>query len=259
MVKEPDPADIKLDVRPLHLRVEEVMESLLKGYSPGDQIPSEAKLAKLMNVSRNTVREVLRALEERGRVIRRHGKGTFITHERPVLESGLEVLESLDKSALRLGESCYTRDLIIKQEKADSTMAQKLKVDVNSPVTVVTRTRVISDKVVAYMYDVIPASIATPEEIRSDFSGSMLDYFQQRGNPYPYYAITRMLSIQADKDLARHLQVSLGTALLLLEESLYSDGERLINYSHNYYNTSHFVYHIVRHSLRSVPIVGGKI
>jgi GntR family transcriptional regulator len=258
-LQKPDPKLFALDTRPLHLRIEEAMESMLQGYSPGDQIPSEAQLAQLMSVSRNTIREVLRALEERGRIVRRHGKGTFIAPSLPVYESGLEVLESLDDSVLRMGVACQTMGLTICRELADATIAARLQVEIGTLVTVLTRTRVIGDTVIAYMYDVIPVSIASPEDLRPEFSGSVLDYFKRKG-PYPSYAVTNLLSVQADKDLAEHLQVSVGTALLLLEEALFSVDNIQINYSHNYYNTSHFRYHIVRRnaSNASGPITGAE-
>jgi GntR family transcriptional regulator len=240
---------IPIDTRPLHLRVEEAMETVLQDYAPGERLPSEAELARLLGVSRATIREVLRALEERGRINRRHGVGTFMATGQPVVESGLELLESLDVTASRMGLVCEVHNLSISQQEADATLADKLKLPVGSLLTVVSRTRTIQGNVIAYLYDVIPASIVTPEDLQQgEFSGSMLDYFIKTGDPNPAYAVTTLLSIQASQDLAMQLQVLPGTALLLLEETLYSSDNRLINYSHNYYNTAHFHYHIVRRS-----------
>lgn len=44
----------------------------------GIQLPSEVKLAEMLKVSRATVRSVLADLSNEGKVIRRHGSGTFI-------------------------------------------------------------------------------------------------------------------------------------------------------------------------------------
>ncbi len=239
---------ISIDTRPLHLRVEEAMETVLQGYVPGERLPSETELARLIGVSRTTIREVLRALEERGRVNRRHGVGTFIASDRLVVESGLELLESLDSTASRMGLVCEVHNLSINQQEADATLAAKLKLPVGSQLTIVSRTRTIQGTIIAYLYDVIPASVARPEDLQGEFTGSILDYFKRTGNPNPAYAVTYLLSIQANQDLAQQLQVLPGTALLLLEETLYTSDNRLINYSHNYYNTSHFHYHIVRRS-----------
>jgi GntR family transcriptional regulator len=237
-----------LDARPLHLRLEEAMDALLKEHCPGDRLPSEEQLSEIMGVSRATIREMLRALEERGRIIRRHGVGTFIAPNNPLFESGLEILESVDALAKRMGVVCEVKDLSLREEPADAIMAEKLKLNLGAPVCVVTRTRVIQDAVIAYMYDIIPAAIVSADQLRAGFTGSVLEYFQTY-KPIPKYAVTSLLSIQANKDLAQPMQVVPGTALLLLEECLYAADDQLLNFSHNYYNTKYFRYHILRRSV----------
>ena len=46
---------------------------------PGDLLPSETELCEAYGVSRNTVRQAIGTLEEDGLVVRKRGKGTFIT------------------------------------------------------------------------------------------------------------------------------------------------------------------------------------
>ena len=45
----------------------------------GDLLPSEAELCRSYDISRNTVRRAIGALEEEGFVVRKRGKGTFVT------------------------------------------------------------------------------------------------------------------------------------------------------------------------------------
>ncbi len=47
-------------------------------YSPGDALPPERELAARFNVSRHTLREALRVMEERGILVSKRGSGTFI-------------------------------------------------------------------------------------------------------------------------------------------------------------------------------------
>lgn len=46
--------------------------------TPGDQLPSEDELSRMLEVSRATVREALVLLESQRIVERRHGRGTFV-------------------------------------------------------------------------------------------------------------------------------------------------------------------------------------
>ncbi len=46
---------------------------------PGDRLPSERELARIFGVSRNSVREAMRALEEQGVLVSRRGDGTYVT------------------------------------------------------------------------------------------------------------------------------------------------------------------------------------
>ena len=45
---------------------------------PGDRLPAERDLAALLQVSRPSVREAVRALESDGRLVVRHGQGVFV-------------------------------------------------------------------------------------------------------------------------------------------------------------------------------------
>jgi GntR family transcriptional regulator len=236
---------IALDSRPLHLRLEEAMELFLKEYGPGDRLPSEKELSEYMGISRATIREYLGILEERGRIVRRHGVGTFIASEKPLFESGLETLESMDAFARRMGFVCEVRDLNIREEPADADMASKLKIEEGAALTVVMRTNVIQNTPVAYIYDAMPASIVTAEDFRLNFKGSALDYLKDKMKPGHWSAVTNLLSIEASKDISQRMQLPLGAALLLLEEYLYW-ADQLINYSRRYYNTKFFQYHIIR-------------
>ena len=52
---------------------------LAKEFKPGDKLPSENQLAQIFGVSRNIVREALKALKERGLIEVKTGSGTYVS------------------------------------------------------------------------------------------------------------------------------------------------------------------------------------
>lgn len=92
---------IKTDSRQLYLQViDKIKRDIESGkYKEKEKLPSEFQLSKLLGVSRATLREVLRNLEEDNMVIRRHGVGTFV-NPKPIYSSGIEQLNSVTSMRL---------------------------------------------------------------------------------------------------------------------------------------------------------------
>lgn len=68
----------------------ELMELIReRGYSAGEKLPNEYELSALLGVSRNTVREALRALASRNILDIRQGAGTFISQKKGVADDPL--------------------------------------------------------------------------------------------------------------------------------------------------------------------------
>ena len=77
---------IRTDNRHLYLQViDRLKEDIEKGvFKEKEKLPSEFELAKTLGVSRATLREALRLLEEENVIVRRHGVGTFV-NSKPII------------------------------------------------------------------------------------------------------------------------------------------------------------------------------
>src|SRR5687767_15816409 len=117
-------------------RLQADLSALILSTPAGQRLISEPQLAKQMGVSRATLREAMRTFETQGLIRRRQGAGTFVVGQVPVIESGLEVLESLDTMARRLGMEISVGDLLVEQLLADEEQATMLEV---KPATRLTR------------------------------------------------------------------------------------------------------------------------
>lgn len=235
----------EFDSRPLYMRAEEALAQLIEMMSPGDRLPTEPDLAKRMKISRATLREAMRLFEERGRLVRKPGVGTFVLAPHPVIDSGLEVLESIDTLAQRLGLQTRMADLAVNTRPADSSDAAVLGIEAGAPVVAISRTIYVGPVPAADLTDVLPAGIVTHEELEN-FSGSVLDLLLRRGDPPLGLSRTQLTAESADGMLARHLGVQRGTPLIHFEAVLYTMDGRAIDHSHSHFVPGFFKFHVVR-------------
>ncbi len=239
---------LRADQRPLYVQASEAYRALLAAgsYAPGDRLPSEIELSEQWGISRPTLREALRLLEEEGLIVRRHGVGTFVASARPVLAAGLEVLESIERMAERHGLATRMEDLAIHERVASDDECEQLELSQPGEVTVVSRVIVAEGQRVAFLTDVVPQAYLRQAELGPGFAGSVLDLFIERGWPSLSHSHTDLGAEAANPDLARRLRVQPGAPLLKLSARLYAANSRVVDSSASYFVPGHFRFHVVR-------------
>ena len=234
----------------LHLQVQEHLRGLIGGgaYRSGDQLPSEVDLAGQLGVSRPTLREALLHLEQEGAIVRKHGVGTFVSAHTPVFESGLEVLESLERQARRMGLNTQVVRLNVEERApaAEEMAMLALHADEDTAVISVDRVIAVEGRRVAHLRDVVPEARLSKIDLGDDFSGSVLDVLLQRDAPTPITSRTEILADGASAQTAALLGIPIGTALLKLVGQLYGDGEHILDYSVSMFVPGYFRFHVMR-------------
>lgn len=214
---------------------------------PGDGLlPSEAELSQRYAVSRATVREALSRLEQRGVIMRRHGVGTFVNPRRPLIESGLERLESLDTLTRRMGLQTQVADLKIEVGQAKPSDLEHLQEKDAMQVLTVSRVIKIDKRPVAYLVDIVPADILSMDELGENFSGSVLDILLRRGKPALSHSLTEIVVEDVNETVARHLNLRRGETLMKLVAQLFGLDGRVVDYSLSYFIPGFFRFHVVR-------------
>ena len=209
-------------------------------------LPSEAELGRRYNVSRATIREALSRLEQRGVVVRRHGVGTFVVKPAPIIETGLEQLESIDTLARRMGLETQMGEASIEERPATRHETEKLQVPPDSPVLSVSRVIMVGEQPVAYLVDVVAPELLRKSDLGEAFSGSVLDIFLQRGEPALSHSRTDITAEAADPATAAKLGLRRGAMVLKLEAQLYARDGRVVDYSLSYFVPGYFRFHVVR-------------
>ncbi len=97
---------------PLYVQAEDYINELIDSgkYPPNAKLPTENELMSLLHVGRATVRAALAELEHNGRIIKRHGIGTFVCKPEP--SYSFEPLVSLSYSLKQMGLDITNRILL---------------------------------------------------------------------------------------------------------------------------------------------------
>lgn len=226
-------------------RLQTDLGKLIARTPAGQRLISEPELAKQMGVSRATLREAMRTFETQGIIRRRQGSGTYVVGKVPVIETGLEVLESLETMARRMNLEITVSDLQIEETQADKEMAANLKVDEGTRLTRIRRVMRADRRPAAYLVDVLPESILMPEDLPSGFSGSVLDFLIQRGNKL---SISRAVisATNALAEVAKPLEIQRDDVLLKFESQLFDIRNNVVDYSVSYFIPGYFHFHVNR-------------
>ena len=224
----------------------ERLERLIDGTEPNGRLPSEPKLAEMLGVSRATLREAMRTFEIQGRLRRKQGVGTFVSHPRHVIESGLEVLESIETLAERINLPVSMGELSIDTQPAGKEIAAALLVETDSQLIWVSRVIHADDRPIAYLVDTLPKEVLSNGEIEEGFTGSVLDLLLKRGEPALGSSRCEISAIAVPQDVARELNIQKGDPLLCFKAVLFADDGTPIDYSLSYFIPGYFRFHVVR-------------
>lgn len=233
-----------------YLRTQVALGQLLDRTTPGSYLPSEPQLAKQLRVSRATLREAMRPFEEEGRIVRRQGVGTVVTRKPRVLESGLEVLESIDSMAARIGLKVELGSLAVHPAEPNADERAHMGLADGEGMTEIARGILAGGRPVAYLIDRVPASVLQPHEVGRAIGSSVLDLLQARRDPPVDSSRAEISAVSASHDIARELHIQRGDVLLHLEAYLYSPSGEAVDHSQSYFLPGTFRLHVIRRPAR---------
>lgn len=235
---------IKSDQRPLYLQViDKIKQDIETGvYEAGERLPSEFELSKQLGISRATLREALRLLEDENIITRRHGVGTFVC-SKPLFTSGIEELFSITEMIKRGNKRPGTIFLSSNFEEASEDDWRKFNLDHFEELIVVERVRTADDEPVVYCLDKIP-KVYVPNYTSHD-DQSIFDRLEKEGTTISY-AITQIEPIGYHEKVSEILRCDPQTSLLVLKQMHYDERDKAILYSINYFRADKFKFHVYR-------------
>ncbi|TSB46518.1 GntR family transcriptional regulator [Alkalicoccobacillus porphyridii] len=233
---------IKTDYRPLYLQVIDKLRKDIAQYEEGRQLPSEFELAKQMGVSRATLREALRLLEDEGLLVRRHGVGTFV-NARPLLTSGIEELSSVTDMIRQAGMepgTIFLSDSVLEATAEDQVQFKESDLE---QVFQVERLRTADGMPVVYCLDRVPNHLLANRSVHE--TRSLFQFLSDIGKTITY-AVTYIEPIGYHETVSELLESDAGASLLLLNQTHYDQYDQPILYSQNYFRADKFKFHVLR-------------
>ena len=110
----------------------------------------------------------------------------------------------------------------------------------------VRRVIIAEDRPAAFLIDVLPLDVLTPEDLEDGFTGSILDILLLRGTPSLHVSRTDINAVTASEEVARALGIQRGDALLCFYADLYTTSDEVVDQSYSYFLPGYFDFHVVR-------------
>jgi GntR family transcriptional regulator len=227
-------------------RLHDELGKIIADTPPGERLLTEPELAKQLSVSRATLREAMRTFETQGLIYRHQGSGTFVIHPSQVIDTGLEVLESIETLSNRIGLPVSMGDFHLEQLPAGEEYAAALGLKESDPVLSVSRIIQAEGRPVAFLLDILPIDVLSSEELEKNFTGSVLDILLKRGSPILTSSRCEINAVEARTDIAKSLKIQRGDVLLRFVAYLYSTTGKVVDFSYSYFLPGYFNFHINR-------------
>ncbi len=214
-------------------------------WLPGTQISSERELCDEYGVSRMTVREAIKELVQQGYLVRKQGKGTFVSL--PKFEHELSSHYSLSQEIERSGLDSDFRMLAFKKSKATSFLKQTLGLSESEDcVYEINRLRYIGDEPFAWENAFVPCSLLEgADEAQLEQDGLYPTIFRCSGLAAEE-AEVEAEAVNCPAEISQLLQLKKNSAVLHLTR-LTTAQNRYIEYCESYIRSEKYKYKYKQH------------
>jgi GntR family transcriptional regulator len=214
---------------------------------PGSQLPAEPDLAVELGVSRATLREALRSLQDEGVLTRSRGTGTFVSHV-PRMLSSLDANFGVTDAIRAAGMEPGFQEAVTRLEPASEAEAARLHVETGDDVVVVERVRTADGRRVVWSQDVLPTRVLDrrPEALSKLARGSMYETLEREFGVPIHHGIATFAPMKAARATAQKLGVARNTLVLYLQQVDFDVGGRPVLSSHEWHLADAFDFTVIR-------------
>lgn len=218
-----------------NLLTDQIHNGILK---PGDRIPSELQLSEMYGISRITVRSAITQMVEEGLLMKRHGKGTYVTI--PVFVES-KAGGSFTRSCQKNNIVPRTEVISVKTVPCSSAVSSSLGVAEGLAVHRICRVRYANHTPV-----ILEVDYFRQEDdfiLRADFKEMPMSeiILKETGlNPQQFEDIFDI--VPATKEQAQFLSCNAGTPMLRVRQIVLTENRQILYYNEQYILTDRYKY-----------------
>ena len=201
------------------------------------QLPSDLELAEQFQVSRITVRKAFTLLVEEGIVVRKSGKGTFVSPSK--ISYTADSTTSFSKLMREYGQETFNRILELRVCEPEEEIRQMLQMERGEQVIFLSRLRFANGIPMALHNDYFPYSRFYPIMGADFVNGSIGDILAQM-NVF-VHRTNDVLSVHvSDKNFNNIFQFDRPTAIMEIYGAAYDEEDRPIRFTKGFFRGDYF-------------------
>lgn len=225
---------------PLHIQAEELLRKLIaeEDYQNGKLLPNEVELAKMLAISRTTLRQAINKLVFEGLLVRKKRKGTKVSQA---------TVSSKSNNWLSFSQEMKLRGITIKNYELhvtwvipDERIANFFEIAANQKVLKMERVRGKADGPFVYFISYFHPRIGLTGD--EDFKRPLYELLEHDYSAIATLSKEEISAHAAEQWIAEKLQIKVGEPVLFRKRFVFDQGERPLEYNLGYYKADSFVY-----------------
>jgi GntR family transcriptional regulator len=206
-----------------------ILDAILAERFDGDRLPSEEELARMLNVSRTTIRTALHSLEQDGVITRRRAVGTTINRHVGPPMLALQQLVGFDWLLEESGHKVKA-DVSWERTKVPADMAKLFELDPEADYFVTLKRYYADGQLAICLRDIIPWDNLV-SDIEEEPPASLFEFSRRYCREPIDHAVVAIVPMVKRKDDGTQLEMAAGEPYIRLHERHYSSGGDPIGFS----------------------------
>lgn len=221
--------------------MEDIYEKIVKEeLKPGDKIPTENELIEMFGVSRITVRQAIKELVNEGFLIKKQGRGTFVTQ--PNVRMEMYALTGFFEDLISRGINPKVKVISMDTIPAIKNVAENLKIKDGDPVLCIERVINLDGVNISHDFSYLPISVGKMLKGDDVESTSIFKLIEEKTSYLIGEAEYSVQAVPASKNTAKLMEIAPGEPILLIKRITYAQDSTPLDYEVLLYRGENFRY-----------------